>query len=146
MELYNSQLIPAAEDELWDSSIVIPAFQHEKMVVLSQPFGVNSAEAQTLEKMMAACKLSPQDYAVIQLKNDQRLSLQTLRTAGAPQKLLLLGIHPQQFGIQALLPLNTCQSFGEGLIIVGSSLSEIVAQPALKRAIWEQGLKPCFGL
>ena len=146
MELYNSDLIPAGEDELWISTIILPSFQQQKMLILSQPFGANSVEEQTLEKMMAACKLTPLDYLVIQIKNDQRLSLQTLKTAGAPDKLLLLGVHPQQLGIQALLPLNTCQSFGEGLIIAGSSLPEIVSQPALKRAIWDQGLKPCFGL
>lgn len=146
MELYNNPLIPSTEDELWNSPDEIPGFEGLQLLVLSLCFEANSTEAQTLEKMMAACKLSPKDYSVLQMKEHTRLSWQTLQSCGVPRRILLLGVKPIQLGIQAILPLNTCQTFGEGQIIAGSSLHEIVAQASLKRALWDQGLKPCFGL
>lgn len=116
------------------------------MVVLSPFFPAGSPEAETLGKMMSACKLGVADYSVLWLKGDENISWQSLRTAGAPDRVLFLGLSPRQLGIHSLFPLNTCQDFADGKIIVGSSLTEIVQNPAAKRALWEHGLKPCFGL
>ncbi len=116
------------------------------MLVISEPFPPEGPEAATLARMMTACKLAPEDYKVISLPPGGRISWQALRGKGAPDRVLLTGIAPTQLGIHALFRLYSCNTFLGARFIPAASLAEIERQPALKRQLWEEGLKPCFVL
>lgn len=146
MQLFNTPIISATGDAGWILPAHFPEIQEKSMLVISSFFPPNSPESDTLTKMMTACKLTPEDYAIMWLQEGDVLSWQMLKTAGVPDRVLILGLHPNQLGIHSLFPLNVCQDFAEGKIIFGSSLSEIVQNSSTKRALWDQGLKPCFGL
>jgi hypothetical protein len=146
MQLYNTKVIPAGEDKLWGTPADLPALAGTKLLVISAPFVADSSESQTLAKMMSACRLSATDYALIQLPETERLSWRALMEAGAPQRVLMLGISPAQLGISAFFQLNHCNNFLACVFIPGLSLGQLEQQPAAKRELWEQGLKPCFGI
>ena len=146
MQLYNTKVIPAAEDKLWSAPANLPSLGGTKLLVISAPFEPLSSESLTLAKMMTACRLAAPDYAVIQLPETERLSWRALMEAGAPQRVLMMGISPAQLGISALFQLNHCNDFLGCIFIPGHSLAQLEQQPAAKRELWEQGLKPCFGL
>ena len=146
MQLYNTKVIPASEDVLWEVPANLPAFTGAKLLVLSSPFDTNGPESGTLAKMMTACRLTASEYVVIQMEADRKLPIQALIAAGAPQRILLLGVSPSQLAINALLQPNHCNAFLGCTLIPGYALGLIEQQAGLKRELWEQGLKPCFGL
>ena len=146
MQLYNTKVIPAAEDVMWVSPANLPRMEAAKLLVIAAHFDPGGSESTTLAKMMTACKLAPADYAVVELSPTDRLPWRALMEAGAPSRILLLGIHPAQLGISAAFQQNHCNNFLSYVIIPGPGLAQLDQQPTIKRELWEQGLKPCFGL
>ena len=146
MELYNTNIIPAREDALWELPAGLPPLSGTQLLVLSTPIDPNGPESITLGKMMTACRLNASDYVTIQMEPGDNLPLRALIAAGAPARILLLGISPAQLSINALFQHNHCNTFLGCTIIAGYALELIEQQPGLKRELWEQGLKPCFGL
>ena len=146
MQLYNTNVIPAGEDALWELPADLPPLTGTLLLVLSTPIDADGPESITLGKMMTACRLTASDYVVIPMAPDRILPLRTLIAAGAPTRILLLGISPAQLSINALFQPNHCNTFLGCTIIAGYALDLIEQQPGLKRELWEQGLKPCFDI
>jgi hypothetical protein len=144
MQLYHTKVVPAAEDEMWTLPAELPDFSKARLVVISAPFESGSKEEQTLQKMMGACKVSPDEYCTIQLEPGKRMSWQMLAGAGAPDKVLMLGVVPGQLGINALFRLNYGNSFLGCTFIPSGTLEQIEQVAGMKKDLWEQGLKPCF--
>ena len=131
---------------MWEIPSDVPELTGLKMLIISLPFPQNGTEAETLGRMMSACKLLPHEYAVIPLPSEARLSWQALRGMGAPDRVLLAGISPAQLGIQALLRPLSCNSFLGARFVPAPRLDVIASQAPVKRQLWEEGLKPCFDL
>jgi hypothetical protein len=146
MDLYSTKVLSSAEDRLWELPADLPDLSKARLLVVSMPFEAGSAEHQTLTKMMAACKLSPDEFVILQLHPGEKLSWHMLAGAGAPRRVLMLGISPARLAISAMFRLNYCNAFLGGAFIPGYSLPQMEQNPAAKRELWEQGLKPCFGL
>ncbi len=145
MQLYNTKVIPQSGDALWSLPSFVPHLAGKAALVVSTPFADESAEAQTLQRMMAACKLSPDQYAVIQMPDGGMISWQSLRGADAPKIILLLGIAPAQLNIGARFTANEPVEFGGSRFLWSYPLGQII-QPDIKKTFWEGGLKPLFGL
>ena len=146
MQLYNTNVIPAREDLLWELPPDLPPLSGLRLLVLSSPIAPDGPESITLGKMMTACRLATSDYVVLQMEPGKILPLRSLIAAGAPDRILLLGITPAQLSINALFQPNNCNTFLGCTIVAGYALEVIEQQPGLKRELWEQGLKPCFDL
>jgi hypothetical protein len=146
MQLYNTKVVPATEDGLWSLPEELPSLSGMRLLIISSPIAQDSQEEQTLQKMMAACKLNTGEYCIISLEPQAKLSLATLAGAGIPQRILLLGVSPAQLAINALFRLNSPNAYMGYTIIPSLSLSEIERAPELKKELWGQGLKPAFGL
>lgn len=145
MQLYNTKVVPSSEDSLWALPYELPAFKNTKLLIVSAPFAAGTEE-QTLRNMMTACRLADDEYAMIHLMPEERISWQMLASAGAPHRVLMLGVVPAQLAIHALFRLNHCNDFLGCTFIVSFSLTQIEQDRNVKRELWEQGLKRCFGL
>lgn len=95
--------------------------------------------------MMAACKLTPADYAVLQMQGEA-FSWQSIAGQDVPKAVLLLGVHPAELAIHALFRLHAPNAFDGFTIVPALSLREIELNPAAKKELWEKGLKPLLGL
>ena len=146
MQLYNTKVVPSSEDALWTLPHDLPSFSDRELLVLTNPFPSGGPEEQTLQKMIAACKLRAEAYAIVQVRESERLSWAVLNSHGMPPKILLLGVQASQLGINALFRLNHANVFMGYTIIPSLPLNEIEANPELKKELWLQGLKPSFGL
>jgi hypothetical protein len=146
MQLFNTKVVPSSEDALWSLKHDLPSLSGKELLVLSAHYPTGSQEELTLHKMIAACKLSMEQYEVVQLQNEERLSWSSLITIGIPPRVLLLGVQPAQLGINALFRLNMPNTFMGITIIPSLPLNQIEASPELKKELWLQGLKPGFGL
>jgi hypothetical protein len=146
MQLFNTKVIPADADALWVVPDLPAHMTTARLLVLTRPFAAGGNEEQTLQRMMAACKLTAADYAVLQLENDRQYAWQSIAAAGAPACVLMTGIAPAQLSIHALFRLNAPNTFLGRTFIPTGSLAEIEANPAVKKALWAEALKPVFGL
>jgi len=145
MQLFTTNIIPTTENNLWVLPEGLPTLKDKALLIVSTPFEAGGPEEQTLIKMLAACSLQLQDTAVIQLPSSDRISWSLLSEDHLPDKILILGISPAQLGIQALFQLNTCNEFMGCTFIPSFDLGSIEREKEIKRALWEQGLKPVFG-
>ena len=123
----------------------IPVLEGRSALVITRPFVAESIEETTLVKMMAACKLSKDQYAVIQLRDGDTIAWQALRRAGSPPVIVLLGVAPAQLGIAARFAAHEPVSFLGSKFLWSFPLAQI-AEPEIKKKLWDGGLKPLFGL
>ncbi|MBK8567171.1 MAG: hypothetical protein IPN76_28565 [Saprospiraceae bacterium] len=99
-----------------------------------------------LGKMLQAAKFDlAEDALLCWLPDEQPFSISSLRNEASFSKALLFGIPPKQAGViinaQAYQPV----SIGGVSYLFSGSLDEIIANPALKRPLWE-GMKGMFGV
>ncbi len=139
MQLYNTKVVPSVADAQWTVP-PLPDMRGAKMLVITKPFVASSAEDETLQKMMAACKLSPAEYAVLQM--DKVYAWQSITGAGAPKAVLLLGVHPAELFVHALFRLHTPNNFGGHTFVPAVSLEELARNGTAKKDLWDNGLKP----
>jgi hypothetical protein len=83
---------------------------------------------------------------VLQLSADTFCPLPQLRAAFAPQVIIMLGVPPQALGIAALVRYCTPNPFGGCILLPGPGLQEMEARPELRKELFDNGLKPAFGL
>lgn len=112
--------------------------------MLSAPYPTGSAEEQTLLKMLAACKLDAGAYHILQLQPEQCIAWHQIKDQAKPQYVLLLGISPQQLGINALFRLNEANAFDSSTFVPSLSLDQLIQMQDMRTALWVQGLKPLF--
>lgn len=144
--LFSTPVIPASADAFWElpeSEIRLDAV---RMIVITRPVAKGSPAETTLQKMMSACKLAQEDYAVLELPEGQVLSWSLLRGQSAATHVLLLGVAPAALGIQALLGFMRPNNFSGALFIPGPHLEQLVQDAGARAALWNEGLKPAFGI
>lgn len=116
------------------------------MLVVTRPFGKGSPAATTLSKMMDACRLRLEEYAIFELPEGEMLSWSLLRGQTDAQFVLLLGVSPAELGISALFAFNRPNHFGGAQFIPGLAPDQLVQDAASRGELWKEGLKPAFGL
>ena len=146
MILFSTPVIPASADAFWELPESDTELANIRMLVIARPLEKGSPAAVTLSKMMTACRLGPDDYAVLQLTPGQALSWSLLRGQTAATFVLLLGVMPAELGIQAMFAFNRPNAFSGATFIPGLPLEQLVADGNSRRDLWEGGLKPAFGI
>jgi hypothetical protein len=145
MQLFNTKVVPAAADAQWVEPALPDNFANARLLVLTSPI-TGRSEEQTLQKMMAACKLGNEDYTVMSIDEENAYSWAMLAVAGAPKVVLMLGVSPAMLSIHALFRLNAPNAFLGHTFIPSLSLSELELNAGAKKELWASGLKPIFGL
>lgn len=146
MQLYNTKVVPSTVDGQWTEPPLPNNFSRARLLVLTRPFASDSTETLTLGKMMTACKLQPDGYAVLIVEDRKAYSWNMIAAAGAPKTVLMLGITPEMLSINALFRLNAPNPFLGYTFIPSISLAAIELNAAAKKELWTFGLKPVFGL
>lgn len=144
-DIINTDLISKESDRLWqDTSHLLKDLNPRKVVVLSGPFKNEDEESALLTKMLAACKLTPGEYHLILLQEDDLLAWPLIREATQPSQVILLGVEPSQLGMAVQFMPHQVSRFDERSWIPSASLSTLIEQPAIKNHLWNYGLKPVF--
>lgn len=145
MQLISSKIIPATQNVFWDD-LPEPWQQLTPLscLAITTELAEGSAANETLLKMLSACKLSADQYHILTFNEGQNIAWHKLKTLLQPKQVILLGIHPQQLGIQALFRMHQPNSYNDCLFIPSLSLEELDASPQAKKDFWVNGLKPVF--
>jgi hypothetical protein len=146
MELFSTPVVPASIDAFWELPESETMLAGRRMLVISRPYQKGSQAAITLAKMMEACRLAPDDYAVLELAQGQLLSWSLIRGQSDATCVLLLGVTPAELGIQAAFAFNRPNMFSGAQFIPGLALEQLLADGNSRKELWENGLKPAFGM
>lgn len=109
----------------------------------SVPF-LPDEELNFLSNVLAACKLSIADIAIINSFNIEESNLQTMLTSEA-NKVLLFGIEPSTIGLPINFPAFQLQPFNSRTYLYAPELSQIESDKGLKARLWTS-LKAMFGI
>lgn len=143
--IIHTDVIPEKWDKFWSGAQTnMTDMKATDVVILSKPFVSGGEDDMLLAKMMQACKLSPDDYLVLQPDEENAVSWHSLRDKTGAKTIVLLGLLPEDIGVSAMLMPHQVSRFGGANWIVTSSLQELNARPEIKRHLWQYGLKPVF--
>lgn len=144
-DIIHTAVIQSQYDALWERlPNDISGETSKEVVIISIPYAQESSEEIQLQKMMQACKLQPEQYVVIPVNEEQLLPWHQVRDSINPKVILLLGVHPHQLGISALLHLYAPNRFNDCIWIAAPSLAAMEQQAEAKKQLWNTGLKPVF--
>lgn len=93
-----------------------------------------------LHKILKACTLQPENYAIITGENSW-LDFRELKNI---KHVLLFGIPEAQLGLMVTLPLHTVTSFDERSWIKTYAIADLMKNQQAKNELWQQALKPHF--
>lgn len=140
--IISSDIISKQEDIYWNDLSEIPeAVQGISLLVLSKPF-TNQQEESQLTKMLQACQLKQEQYYTLYV--DMPLAWHKIKEKLQPKAVLLLGVHPNELGVNALFRLLVPNHFDDCLWIPSLSLGDMEKQPDTKKQLWVNSLKPIF--
>jgi hypothetical protein len=145
MNIIKSDIVSPAYDVLWDDTTdVIKGATPRDILILVNTFSPDNSESGQLQKMLEACKLSPEQYNIIQLDKGKMVAWHQLRELLDPKIIFMIGILPSQLGISSLFRLNAPNRFNDRVWLPTVSLSELEQNKALKQQLWNEGMKPLF--
>ncbi|MDI9320979.1 MAG: hypothetical protein QM530_10995 [Phycisphaerales bacterium] len=134
-DIINTAIVPATLDVNWDLSMISVIEEHDTLV-LSTPFQSGSAEEAQLTKMLVACKLTKEQFQIVQLASEEQMPWYQLREQSKATKVLLLGVLPAQLHIAAMMIQNEVNHFDGAEWMPTFSLEQIANNDALKKHLW----------
>lgn len=134
-DILNTAVVNTAFDAYWKSGKATDLVPKDTLVI-STVFTSGSAEENQLLKMLAACKLTPDQYQIVQVSQDEIIAWHQLRENSKATKVLLLGILPAQLGISAMMIPHEVNQFDSVQWMPTFSLNQIATNDALKKHLW----------
>lgn len=136
-EIFKSSLVNIGWDAFWEElPEAMQSLEPKDTLVLSLPYESGSPEEIQLIKMLSACKLSAENYNIIQLLPQQKIAWHQLREVVHPNNILLLGILPEQLGVTALFVPHEINNFDQATWTATFSLTQLLSNTALKQHLW----------
>lgn len=111
-----------------------------KALVFIPAYNNREEEEVQLHKILKACTLQPEDYAIIMGQN----SWLDFRELPGVKHVLLFGISEEDLGIMIKMPLNTVISFDEKYWVRTYAIANLMSNQHAKNELWQQALKPHF--
>lgn len=134
-DILNTAVVNTAFDAYWSpgrNANLVP----KDTLVISTVFASGSAEENQLLKMLTACKLTTEQYQIVQLGQDEIIAWHQLRESSKATKVLLLGVLPAQLGISAMMVPHEVNQFDSVQWMPTFSLDQIATNDALKKHLW----------
>jgi len=145
MNIIKSDLVAMEYDIFWKdiTPIVMNATPRPVLVLINESENNSQEDAQLL-KMLDACKLAPEQYNIIRIRQDEQVAWHQLRDRLNPKIIFMIGILPVQLGISALFKLNQPNHFNDCVWLPTISIREQEQFPDVKKQLWLSGMKPVF--
>jgi hypothetical protein len=145
MNLIKTNIVDPIYDTLWeDVSGLLQDAVPRPVLVLVNDHEAGSNESIQLQKMLDACKLIPEQYNIIKLKEGQMVAWHLLREQLDPRIIFLIGIPATRIGISALFNLNHPNNFNGCIWLPTFSINELAQHEDVKKQLWINGMKPLF--
>ena len=145
MNIIRSNIADPKYDVLWeDISGLTQNASAKTVLIITNEYTAGGIEEIQLKKMLDACRLLPEQYNIITLKDGQMAAWHRMRDMLQPEIIFLIGIMPAQLGISALFQLHTANNFDGKTWLPTLSISELERQQEVKSQLWREGMRPLF--
>ena len=145
MNIIKSDIISTEYDAFWnDVSSPLKNAPPRPVLVLATAYEANSPEETQLLKIIDACKITPGQYNIVQIKEGEKIAWHRLREQLTPRVIFLFGILPVQLGISSLICLNEPNNFNDRIWLPTLSLGELDKHVDVKKQLWVNGITPIF--
>lgn len=134
-DILNTAIVNTTLDAYWIAGKA-GVLEPKDTLVISAVYTSGSKEENQLLKMLAACKLTPDQYQIVQLGQDEIIAWHQLREHSKATKVLLLGVLPAQLGISAMMIPHEVNQFDSVQWMPTFSLDQIATNDALKKHLW----------
>jgi hypothetical protein len=143
--IIKSDMVDPASDAFWAAVDNIAGGKEQRTIlILTNSFDKGSAEETRLSKMIDACKLTPDQYNLLGLGQDQKPGWHRLKEKLAPRIVFLIGILPAQLGVSALFRLNEPNNFDGCIWLPTLAVNDLEQNADVKKQLWINGMKPIF--
>lgn len=126
-----------------EESMPMATMEPVKVLVLANPDDLSVEHRELLARMLKACLLAETDYVV--LPSDTDLLITHIRQY-QPQYVIMFGLNLESPSFHAQKEKYKPFRFADKKFLLGDTLRDMAASPALKSALWTQGLKPLFNI
>src|SRR5690606_15479895 len=130
---------PSDYDVFWTPPQQIKKLTPKPVLVASSPFTQGSEEEEQLKKMLQACKLTEEDYNIIQFHPENFMPWHLLRDKLKIKSIILLGISAEQLGVSAQFMPHQISRFNDCNWIVTESPSVLLQRTDIKTHLWNYG-------
>ena len=145
MNLFKKPVIPTEVDAAWSTEFSqLTGLSQQKMLVVARPYAAGSKEETTLSNMLKACGFDADDFAALQLNEEEIMPWPRVAETVSPKFALLLGVPPAALGITAMLPPNAAVEFGGVTFIWTGSLQHLTETETARKTLWKDILQPLF--
>lgn len=160
MSLDNIQLPPKVVAELYKESLVVLkdlqatteraavteniAGQAPAQILLITPSSPDTSEKTFLDKLLAACKLNPEEAKNVNIL-EHAPDYNYVIDLSTPPVVLLFGVGPAQIGLPLEFPNYQVQKHHGKTFLACDPLNLLTGDPAAKKILWEC-LKKIYGL
>jgi hypothetical protein len=144
IDIITTPVVTATWDVFWNGSGYATGGRRVHTLVISHRSAQGSKESEQLMKILAACQMPEGSYHMITIDEQELLAWRQLRPVFNPRIVLLMGVAPSQLGISALFQLNEPNRFDDTIWLPTLPIAQMEEQPALKKELWEKGIKPLF--
>jgi hypothetical protein len=145
MHILNSDILTSKFDVFWqDIPSRVAAMSQRPVLIITPQLAAGSPQETQLTKMIEACRLTPDQYNMLQLAADEQPGWHQLRNQLNPLVVFIVGIMPVQIGVSALFSLNEPNHFNDTIWLPSLPLEELERSKELKGQLWSTGMKPIF--
>ena len=97
---------------------------------------LSDTELDFLSKILAACKLTLADVAIVNLHKEKDLDHEKISMAFTPEKILLFGVEPTTLKLPFQIPHFQVQKYNNQIYIIAPPLGILESDKGLKKLLW----------
>lgn len=142
--IINTAIVSDRYDVFWKDDLLKSRSLPARPVLFITVKNEHAEDAALLQKIIDACKLTPEAYNLLELHEEERIAWHILRDELNITTLVLFGIGPEQLGVSVHLMPHQTNRFDNCNWIPTASMQQMAAHPEIKTHLWNYGLKPVF--
>ena len=145
MQIINTDIIKDTQDVFWDKPLALRELPESKVLVITGKYQHGGKEEeQLLGILRSGCRLSGDQYNIIQLMDNEQIAWHYLKEQLKPRVVLLFGVMPSALGVAALFRLNDINNFDNCFWVPSVTLGQLIEDVTYKSQLWGNALKPLF--
>ncbi len=145
--IINTPIVSDGFDVFWQMPESTSGWESRPVLVISSYFENGAPEENQLFSLLASgCKLSPTQYHLLKMRDNEAVGWMQLKNKLQPNIVLLFNIHQSDLGISVLFKLNEVNNYDGKLWIPTVSLNHLQQDKNMKIQLWNNALKPVFEL
>lgn len=139
MNVINTDIVYSSCDVFWNELPErVTRLRPAKVLVI----GTAEDAEPRVQRMLDACKLAPEEYNLVFLAPEERVSWHKLKAFFQPTVVFLIGVMPAQLGVLSLFRLHEINRYDDLVLLPTRSIAYLDQHESEKKHLWTNSMKP----